>query len=68
MTGDSLNLHYFSERDGLAPMVVGLLEGLGPLYNVRVGIEQTQQKAEGDDHDVFALQFQEAGDSAESSA
>lgn len=34
-----LTLLYYSERDGLAPMVVGLLEGLGERFSVDLKIE-----------------------------
>lgn len=34
-----LTLHYYSERDGLWPMVVGLIEGLGTRFRVSVEVE-----------------------------
>ena len=42
-------------RAGLSPMVRGLLKGLANMFEVEVGIEQTADKANGDDHDVFVL-------------
>jgi hypothetical protein len=48
----SLHVHYESFRDGLAPFVVGLLEGLGMYFSVDVQIEQVAFKP-NDDHDIF---------------
>lgn len=51
---DGLLLHYMSEREGLAPMVVGLLEGLGAHFDEEVDVTQVQQR-EQHGHDVFRL-------------
>lgn len=48
-------LHYHSVRDGLAPMVVGLVHGLAEQYGESVSIRQVANKAEGADHDIFEL-------------
>lgn len=48
-------LHYYSKRDGLASMVVGLLHGLAKECGVEVDIEHIEAKADGADHDVFGL-------------
>lgn len=60
MTSTSLNLHYFSSRQGLAPMVVGLLEGLAALFNLKIEIVLTHSREAGNDHEIFALTFQES--------
>jgi len=52
---DRIRLEYWSERPGLAPMVVGLLDGLGEMYGVTVFVEQTVDRAEGADHDEFLI-------------
>jgi hypothetical protein len=52
---DQIRLEYWSERAGLAPMVVGLLEGLGELYGVTVSIHQTVDRECGADHDEFVI-------------
>jgi hypothetical protein len=58
-TPTSLTLHYYSERAGLAPLVVGLLRGLGARFNVLLSIEHC--RADGPTpHDVFLLQWTEA--------
>jgi hypothetical protein len=51
-------LHYFSDRPGLAPMVVGLLEGLAEIFHTSIDIAQVAHRDAGDDHDRFALHFQ----------
>lgn len=48
-------LHYFSERDGLAPMVVGLLHGLATECGVKIKVDHLSLRSEGADHDVFGL-------------
>jgi Haem-NO-binding len=54
-------VHYHSERKGLGPMVVGLLRGLGALFDQALCVEQTQRVEEGADHDVFALKVGPTG-------
>jgi hypothetical protein len=56
---DSLNLvvHYFSTREGLGPMVVGLLKGLARKYGDRVEISHVA-KGTRSDHDEFEVSFQ----------
>jgi hypothetical protein len=57
VTPGSLTLHYYSEREGLAPMVKGLLAGLGKNFDVGVSVEHTRQRGEGIDHDEFQVRF-----------
>lgn len=57
MEEDSLSLHYYSHREGLAPMIVGLVQGLGKRFDTEVEIAQTQNREEGDDHDEFSIQY-----------
>jgi hypothetical protein len=52
---DRIRLEYWSERAGLAPMVVGLLDGLAEMYGVTVSVEQTVDRAQGADHDEFLI-------------
>ncbi|HYW22417.1 MAG TPA: heme NO-binding domain-containing protein [Nodularia sp. (in: cyanobacteria)] len=51
----SLSLHYHSHREGLAPMVVGLVKGLGSRFDTEVEITQTQSKNDGAEHDEFLV-------------
>lgn len=52
---DGMSLHYHSERVGFAPMIIGLVEGLGERYGVGIDIRHVQVKGEGCDHDRFDI-------------
>lgn len=54
---DSLVLHYHSARRGLAPMVIGLLKGLGAVFNTRVEVTQIASRERGAEHDQFLVRF-----------
>ena len=51
----SLKLHYRTYREGLTNFVVGLLHGLGQLYETPVTVSVLEEKAKGADHDVFQV-------------
>jgi hypothetical protein len=51
----SIELEYRSNREGLTPMVVGLLRGLGKKFNKECVIEHIQQKDEAHDCHVFRI-------------
>lgn len=53
----ALELHYRSTRQGLAPMVVGLVEGLGDQFTTQVEITQTADRNQGDDCDSFLIHY-----------
>lgn len=55
---NTLNLHYYSHRQGMAPMVSGLVEGLGERFDTNVEITQIQDREQGADHDVFSVTYQ----------
>jgi hypothetical protein len=65
--GDSLLLHYRSERTGLAPMVVGLLRGLGRRFAQDVRVNQLGRGA-ADDHDVFRIDILSRNEESSASA
>lgn len=48
-------VEYRSERRGLAPFVVGLLEGVGNLFDERVEVTQVASKDAGAPHDRFLV-------------
>ena len=50
-----IRLEYRSERDGLAAMVVGLLEGLSEMYGQELVVEHTLHRSQDSDHDEFML-------------
>lgn len=57
MEEESLNLHYHSTREGLAPMVIGLVKGLGTKFDTEVEITQTGDREQGADHDEFLIKY-----------
>lgn len=50
-----IRLEYRSERDGLAAMVVGLLEGLSEMYGQDLIVEHTRDRGSDSDCDEFML-------------
>lgn len=50
-----LRVTYTSERDGLAPMVTGLLRGLARRFEQPVRVEHVQGRAPDRPHDVFLV-------------
>ncbi len=60
ITDRSLRLHYISHREGLAPFVVGLMQGLGKMFKTPVTVRLAEAKAEGADHDVFDVTWEPA--------
>ncbi len=57
-TANSIELEYRSSREGLTPMVIGLLRGLGNRFNKEnMKIEHIQQKNETSDCHVFRLEW-----------
>jgi hypothetical protein len=60
ITDHSLRLHYHSHRPGLAPFVVGLMQGLGRMFQTPVTVRRIEAKEEGADHDVFTVTWEPA--------
>lgn len=54
-TSNSLHLHYYTERAGLSPMVLGLVKGLGKRFNTPCEVEQIAVMGEAEDHDIFKV-------------
>ena len=52
-----LILHYFSEREGLAPLVIGLLQGLGARFGQDVKAEQFRTGEGEAEHDAFRVEY-----------
>ena len=61
--GGVFELEYHSSREGLAPMVVGLLKGLGKSFQQAITIEHTRARADAG-HDVFHLVIGPKGSAA----
>ncbi|MEH2064181.1 MAG: heme NO-binding domain-containing protein [Nostoc sp.] len=55
MEENSLSLHYRSDREGLTPMILGLVKGLGSRFDTEVHITQTQSRDDGAEHDEFLV-------------
>jgi hypothetical protein len=49
-------IHYVSQRDGLAPLAVGMLKGIAQHFGGEADITQIEYKGT-DDHDVFDVRF-----------
>ena len=60
ITDKSLRLHYWSERKGLAPMVIGLLKGLGKRFDTEVSVSLDKARTNGHTHDEFVIHFKKA--------
>ena len=54
-TDQQLRLEYWSHRPGLAPMVLGLLSGLGELFEVTLSVTHSVKQSDGADHDEFMI-------------
>ena len=57
VTDRSLHLHYLTHRRGMTRFVVGLLRGLGTLFETPPVIDLIERRADGADHDVFRIQW-----------
>ena len=53
----TLKMHYSSEREGLCPFVIGLLEGLAIRFESRVTVDHATCARQGADHCQFDLTF-----------
>ena len=53
----SMNLHYFSKREGLQDFVRGLLIGLGKLYQTPVNLRLLQSRDQGNSHEIFNINW-----------
>ena len=51
------DLHYHSERPGLAPMVMGLVNALAERFHDRVAITHQQIRDEQHDHDILRIRM-----------
>ena len=54
---NSIELEYRSMREGLSPMVVGLIRGLGKRFQLTCKIEHIQQKNDVNDCHVFKIDW-----------
>lgn len=54
---NSLCLHYNSKREGLQDFVVGLIQGLGKLFETQTTIELLKSRQKGEENDVFKISW-----------
>lgn len=57
VTESSMKLHYYTHREGLAPFVVGLMQGLGKMFKTPVTVRLIEARAAGADHDIFDVRW-----------
>lgn len=50
-----LRLEYWSHRPGLVPMVLGVLTGLGELFELTLTVTHSIKQSDGADHDEFKI-------------
>lgn len=50
-------LRYISSREGLAPMVAGLLQGMADECGVAIEVALSESRSEGAEHDVFNIRI-----------
>lgn len=55
-----VRLHYYSEREGLEPFVLGLIAGLGVFFGIAVNADLEVSKAESGGHAEFLVTYREA--------
>jgi hypothetical protein len=55
IAANTLRMHYLSERKGLCPFVIGLLEGLSQRFETDLGVEEVACARRGADHCEFHL-------------
>ena len=57
-TDNSIELEYRSKREGMTPMVIGLIRGLGKRFNIeKIQITHIQEKNEINDCHVFKVEW-----------
>ena len=56
-TEHALTLHYYSDRPGLQPFVIGLVQGIGKMLEQPATIAHLEAESSDSDHDIFAVSF-----------
>lgn len=54
---NSINLHYFSKREGLQEFVRGLFQGLSKMFSTPSTIELLQTHNDGDSQEIFKVSW-----------
>lgn len=53
----SLTVHYYSQRQGLYPMVEGMIQGIGEWFDTPVDIESVECKGGSPEHTIIKIRF-----------
>ena len=64
VTDHSARLHYYSKRPGLAPLVIGMVKGLGKRFSTPVVTRLEKSREGGHDHDEFVVLYGESARAA----
>ncbi len=56
-TSDGLLLHYYSHRAGLAAFVMGMVDGLGAMFQTHLEVSHEIGRGGESDHDVFRISW-----------
>lgn len=54
---DHITVHYYSSRKGLAPLVIGILDGLGERFNLQLKISHESRLGEAKTHEVLHVKW-----------
>lgn len=55
LKSESLDLHYYSNRPGLTPLVIGILKGLGKRFDTEVDVQHVSGKKDGKNYEELAV-------------
>jgi hypothetical protein len=53
----TIELKYYSERDGFTPFMMGLISGLGKMFKTETKTTILSKKEEGNDCDIFRIEW-----------
>jgi len=56
---NSITVHYYSTRQGLAPLVIGLFDGLGERFNLKLDITHEPCVGETKTHEILRISWRE---------
>lgn len=62
VTDSSVTVHYYSNRQGLYPMVEGMIEGIGEWFAVPVTIDSIVHEGGSPEHTIFKVGFESIRD------
>jgi hypothetical protein len=65
VTESSVQLFYHSKRPGLAPLVIGMVKGLGKRFDTPVSARLTRPRADDRDYDEFQILYGDAAQTRE---